>query len=288
MCGRFSLSSDPTQLAAELDAVDEATAPPPGLWPDEAPRAPRFNIAPTTSIPVLALDTPRERLDEAGAPERVLRAMRWGLVPSWAKDTTKLPTLFNARVETAYSKPSFRSAVARRHCVIPMDGWYEWVPGEALTPGGKPGPKQPFHMSLPGEQGLLMAGLWEARRDPEDESVTQLSCSILTTEALGPLRRVHDRMPLVVDPSALADWLDPSVIGDPRALVDGVGGDLAQWAESVQIHPVSRAVSSVRNDGPQLIRPVDLTSPVDPANPAGPANPVDPAATVGPGEGTLF
>lgn len=270
MCGRFSLSSDPARLALELDAVDEATSPPPGLGPTEGPRWPRFNIAPTTTIPVLALDTPRERYGlahEASAqvasaqvpsPQRVLRAMRWGLVPSWVRPTQKLQNLFNARVETAFEKPSFRAAVARRHCVIPMDGWYEWVPGEPATPGGKAGPKQPFHMSLPGDQGLLMAGLWEVRRDPEDESVTQLSCTILTTEALGPLRRVHDRMPLVVSPEVLGDWLDPSVIGDPRALVEGAGYDLAKWADAVEIRPVSRAVSNVRNDGPELVRPVDL------------------------------
>ncbi|KAA0917051.1 SOS response-associated peptidase [Dietzia sp. ANT_WB102] len=267
MCGRFSLSSDPARLAVELDAVDEATFPPPGLFPVIAPGAPRFNIAPTTAIPVLALDAPREEwLDEQagpgvvagpGTPRRVLRAMRWGLVPSWAKDTQRLPTLFNARVETAFEKPSFRNAVARRHCVIPMDGWYEWVPGEPTTSGGKSGPKQPYYMSLPGDRGLLMAGLWEARRDPVDETVTQLSCTILTTEAIGSLRRVHDRMPLVVHPDVLGDWLDPEVMGDPRALVDGAGGDLGAWAESVEIRPVSTAVSNVRNDGPELVRPVD-------------------------------
>lgn len=252
MCGRFSLSSDPARLAVELDAVDEASAPPPGLWPAEVPRSPRYNIAPTTTIPVLA----RESLEEGAEPVRVLRAMRWGLVPSWAKEDTRLPTLFNARVETASEKPSFRSAVKRRHCVVPMDGWYEWVPGEPGA-GGRPGPKQPYFMSLPGDSGLLMAGLWEARRDPADEAVTQLSCTILTTEALGPLRAVHDRMPLVVDPSAVSDWLDPTVIPDPRALVDGAGGDLAEWAERVEIRPVSRTVSSVRNDGPELVRPVE-------------------------------
>lgn len=257
MCGRFSLSSDPALLAAELDAVDEASSPPPGLWPDRAPHSPRYNIAPTTTIPVLTLDIPRERLDQPASPERVVRAMRWGLVPSWARDSKNLPTLFNARVETAFSKPSFRSAVARRHCVVPMDGWYEWVPGEPATTGGRAGAKQPFHMSLPGDRGLLMAGLWEARRDPEDETVTQLSCTVLTTEALGPLRRVHDRMPLVVHPSVLSDWLDPAAMGDPRALVGGAGGDLGQWAESVQIRPVSRAVSNVRNEGPGLVRTED-------------------------------
>lgn len=271
MCGRFSLSSDPARLAVELDAVDEASAPPPGLAPAEGPLAPRFNIAPTTTIPVLALDIPRERYDEgraraaagaaggadAAAPTRVMRAMRWGLVPSWARDSQKLPNLFNARVETAFEKPAFRAAVRRRHCVVPMDGWYEWVPGGPATPGGKAGPKQPFHMSMPGDRGLLMAGLWETRRDPEDESVTQLSCTILTTEAVGPLRQVHERMPLVVSPDILADWLDPGVIGDPRALVDGAGYDLAQWADAVEIRPVSRAVSGVRNDGPELVRRVD-------------------------------
>ncbi|GAA1705635.1 MULTISPECIES: SOS response-associated peptidase [Dietzia] len=257
MCGRFSLSSDPARLAVELDAVDEASSPPPGLWPDRGPVSPRFNIAPTTTVPALVLDAPRERLDDPAGPRRILRAMRWGLVPSWARDPGRLPTLFNARVETAFEKPSFRTAVARRHCVVPMDGWYEWVPGEPATPGGRAGPKQPFHMSLPGDEGLLMAGLWEARRDPGDQTVTQLSCTILTTEALGPLRRVHDRMPLVVHPSVVSDWLDPSVIGDPRALVDGAGGDLGQWADSVEIRPVSRAVSNVRNEGPELVRPVD-------------------------------
>lgn len=262
MCGRFSLSSDPAQLALELDAVDEASAPPVGLHPDTTPPTPRFNIAPTTTVPVLTLDVPRESLDEAvgpAAPRRVLRAMRWGLVPSWTKESQRLPTLFNARVETAASKPAFRAAVARRHCVVPMDGWYEWVPGEPASPGAKAGPKQPYFMSLPGDRGLLMAGLWEARRDPVDPSVTQLSCTILTTEALGPLRRVHDRMPLVVHPGLVADWLDPAVIGDPRALVDGAGGDLGEWAESVEIRPVSRAVSNVRNEGPELVRPVDPT-----------------------------
>lgn len=284
MCGRFSLSSDPARLAIEMDALDEASVPPPGLAPAQGPRSPRFNIAPTTTIPVLALDVPRERLvDAAGdaaatvggaggsaaasasvstaatssaAPRRVLRAMRWGLVPSWARDEKKLPNLFNARVETAFEKPSFRSAVKRRHCVVPMDGWYEWVPGEPATSGGRAGPKQPYFMSLPGDLGLLMAGLWEARQDPDDASITQLSCTILTTEALGSLRQVHDRMPLVVPPDILSDWLDPSVIGDPRELVDGAG-DLARWAESVEIRPVSRAVSNVRNDGPELVRPVE-------------------------------
>lgn len=269
MCGRFSLSSDPARLALELDALDEASSPPAGLVPGEGPRSPRFNIAPTTTIPVLTLDIPRESYSESEtgarvgaadpespAPQRVMRAMRWGLVPSWARDSQKLPNLFNARVETAFEKPSFRSAVKRRHCVIPMDGWYEWVPGEPAASGGKAGPKQPFHMRMPGDRGLLMAGLWEARRDPEDESVTLLSCTMLTTEALGPLRQVHERMPLVVSPDVLADWLDPDVISDPRALVDGAGYDLAQWAESVEIHLVSRAVSSVRNDGPELVRPV--------------------------------
>lgn len=273
MCGRFSLSSDPARLALELDAIDEASAPPPGLVPAEGPRSPRFNIAPSTTIPVLALGVPgvpHERYTgtETGPgapsaasespPQRVIRAMRWGLVPSWARDAQKLPNLFNARVETAFEKPSFRSAVKRRHCVIPMDGWYEWASGEPTSSGGRAGGKQPFHMSMPGDQGLLMAGLWEARRDPEDESITQLSCTMLTTEALGPLRRVHERMPLVVSPEVLGDWLDPDVIGDPRALVDGVGDDLAKWAETVEIHPVSRAVSNVRNDGPELVRPVDL------------------------------
>lgn len=261
MCGRFSLASDPALLAAELDAVDEATVPPPGLRPDTGPRSPRFNIAPTTTVAVLCRDVPRAESASDGdrgpqgaaEPERVLRAMRWGLIPSWARDTDSLPTLFNARVETAAEKPSFRSAVRRRHCAIPMDGWYEWVPADT---GGRRGSKQPFHMSPPDGTGLLMAGLWEGRRDPADDTVVELSCTILTTEAVGPLAAVHDRMPLVVPPGALDEWLDPQRSGDPRELVDR--GRLTDWAEWIAIEPVSTAVSNVRNDGPELVRPVEL------------------------------
>lgn len=271
MCGRFSLTSDPARLAVELDAVDEASAPPAGLFPAEAPRSPRYNVAPTTTISALVWDAPREGVQESGGPDepgaapvRVLRAMRWGLVPSWAKDDGKLPNLFNARVETAHEKPSFRSAVKRRHCAVPMDGWYEWLPGEKGA-GGKAGPKQPVHMSLPGDAGLLMAGLWEARRDPADESVTQLSCTILTTAAVGPLREVHDRMPLVVPDELLAEWLDAGELTDPRELVDEAR--LEEWAETVEIRRVSRAVSNVRNDGPELVRP--LAAPDDGAGTEG-------------------
>ena len=263
MCGRFSLVSDPARLAAELDVVDEASSPPPGLRPGTGPRAPRFNIAPTTTIAVLCRDVPAA-VDSGGgdAPPRgaaepqqvpLLRAMRWGLVPPWARDSDKVPTLFNARVETAAEKPSFRSAVRRRHCAVPMDGWYEWVPGES---GGRRPAKQPFHMSPPDDSGLLMAGLWEVRRDPDDDTVVHQSCTILTTEALGPLTAVHDRMPLVVPDGALGDWLDPQCIGDPRELLDR--RRLQEWAEWIRIDPVSTAVSNVRNDGPELVRPIEL------------------------------
>lgn len=250
MCGRYNLTSDPAQLAVELDAVDEAGTPPPRFSPSSGPRAPRYNIAPTTTIPVLARDVPE---GHEGPAERVLRAMRWGLVPSWAKPDKKLPNLFNARVESASEKPSFRAAVRRRHCVVPMDGWYEWVPGSE-TAGGKPGPKQPYYMTSTDGTGLLMAGLWEARTAPDDPDITELSCTILTTAAEGRLQRVHERMPLVVPENMCDAWLDPTVIGDPREIVDAV--DLGARAETLELRPVSRAVSSVRNDGPELIRPL--------------------------------
>lgn len=264
MCGRYSLQSDPAQLAVDLDALDLASSPAAGNVPSEGPRAPRFNIAPTTTIPALA----------AGGERRELLAMRWGLVPSWTKDPRDLPNLFNARSETAASKPSFRSAVRRRHAVVPMDGWYEWVPAPAPHEGGTKGPKQPFFMSLPGEAGLHMAALWERWTMPtaDDDAAPDLfahaesgdaqpapervmySCAILTTEALGPLRAVHHRMPLVVPPEKLDAWLDPEVITDPLDLVDA--DELTAWAETIEIRPVSRAVSNVRNDGPELLDPV--------------------------------
>ena len=263
MCGRYSLQSDPAQLAVDLEALDLASQPAPGAVPAEGPRAPRFNIAPTTTIPVLT----------AGGENRELLAMRWGLVPSWTKDPGDLPNLFNARSETAATKPSFRSAVRRRHAVVPMDGWYEWVPEPAREEGGKKGPKQPFFMSLPGDSGLHMAALWERWTMPDDDDGepdlfahaesgdaepaaerVMYSCTILTTEALGPLRAVHHRMPLVVPPEKLDAWLDPGVITDPLDLVDT--DELTAWAETIEIRPVSRAVSNVRNDRPELLEPV--------------------------------
>lgn len=268
MCGRYSLQSDPAQLALDLEALDLASAPPHGDVPAEPPRAPRFNIAPTTTIPALVLG-------ESGGRE--LRAMRWGLVPSWTKDSARLPTLFNARSETAATKPSFRSAVRRRHAVVPMDGWYEWVPEPTADGGGKAGPKQPVFMSPPGDAGLHMAALWErwsVREDVGDDAGppdlfdaadaadggaepkrrTLYSCTILTTAAVGPLRAVHDRMPLVVPVSALDAWLDPAAITDPLDLVDAAA--LEEWAESIEIRTVSRAVSNARNEGPELLEPV--------------------------------
>ena len=266
MCGRYSLQSDPAQLAVDLDALDLASHPEPGRVPTEAPRSPCFNIAPTTTIPVLT----------ANSENRELYAMRWGLVPSWTKDAAKLPNLFNARSETAATKPSFRSAVRRRHAVVPMDGWYEWVPAPAEQEGGKPGPKQPFFMSLPGDSGLHMAGLWErwtmptandagspdlfdhadgAGTGPASKQV-MYSCTILTTEALGPLRAVHHRMPLVVPSDRIDEWLDPERITDPLDLVDQ--DELTAWAESIVIRPVSKAVSNARNDGPELLAEVPM------------------------------
>lgn len=215
------------QLAMDLDAVNNAGAV----------RDPRFNIAPTTTIAVLA------EVDG----QRTLEAMRWGLVPSWTKDVAKLPALFNARVETAAEKPSFRAAVKRRHAAVPMDGWYEWV----AQPDGK-GRKQPFFMSAPGDEGLLMAGLWEQWSDPSSE--TLLSATVVTTAAVGPLREVHERMPLVVRPDVGEAWLSGQ-IADPRDLVDRAA--LETWAAGLEIRPVSTAVSNVRNDGPELLAPVE-------------------------------
>lgn len=236
MCGRYSLQADAAQLALELDAVDRASTPPEGMLPAEAPRAPRFNIAPTTTIPVLT----------ATQENAELYAMRWGLVPGWAKDLKKLPNLFNARVETAAEKPSFRTAVRRRHAAVPMDGWYEWV----AQPDGR-GRKQPFFMSAPGDEGLMMAALWEQWRDPS--GATLLSATIVTTDAVGPLRKVHDRMPLVLRSDVLAAWLEHSIV-DPRELVDSTA--LEEWADEIEIRPVGFDVSNTRNDGPQLLEPV--------------------------------
>jgi putative SOS response-associated peptidase YedK len=220
MCGRFLLFTSGAALAEWL-----------GL-PEVPALEPRYNIAPTQ--PVAAV-----RAGPGGGRELV--RLRWGLVPPWAADPGAGPPLINARAETAAAKPSFRSAFRQRRCLVPADGFYEWV--------GRAGKRQPIHFRLRDGRPFAFAGLWERWQAPGGPAVE--SCAVLTTAANHLVRPVHDRMPVILEPTGYEAWLDPAV-RDPAAL--------AVWlrpfpAEAMTACPVGSWVSNPRNEGPACLAP---------------------------------
>jgi putative SOS response-associated peptidase YedK len=244
MCGRYASTKDPATLAVIFDAVDRTDG--------GAPVA-DYNVAPTK--PVLAVVT-RHPPDEQGTidPDRILRSirvMRWGLVPRWAKDPGIGSRMINARSESAATKPAFRDAVARRRCLLPADGWYEWQ--AATGPGQR---KQPFFITPADGSVLAMAGLWAVWQDADTESPL-VTCSVLTTDAVGPLAEIHQRMPLLLPPEAWQDWLDPDST-DPAQLLAPPSAELVRGLE---LRPVSTAVNNVRHRGPELIERIDPDQP---------------------------
>ncbi len=229
MCGRYAATANPEELVEEfeIDFVDEAIG---------EVCTPRYNIAPTDTVPAV--------LERGGDGEatRKLVPLRWGLVPSWAKAPTG--ALINARVETLTQKPSFRKAAAARRCLLPAIGYYEWR--SETTPGAAKPYKQPYFLH-PVAGPLAMAGLYEFWKGPDGWVA---STAIITTEATDDLGWVHDRMPMVVPPDSYDEWLDP-MLTDASAAVR-----LLSVPTGLAHRRVSRAVSSVGNDGPQLISPI--------------------------------
>lgn len=239
MCGRYVSTKSTGDLLDEFDAVDAT---------DAEQVEPDFNIAPTK--PVRAVLTRTLRGEQR--PVRQLRVARWGLVPSWAKDTSTGSRMFNARAENVADKPAFRRAFEKRRCLLPADGWYEWL--REVDPAGKPR-KQPFYMTPPDGHSLALAGLYEFWRAPDAEEGTPLllSVTVITVQSFGQLAEIHDRMPLVLDRRSWQRWLDPSATGptgllEPRDEVS---------AETLELRPVSQLVNSVDNNSPELLDPVD-------------------------------
>lgn len=227
MCGRYTARKAPADLAAEFEAQDRLA---------DATR-PDFNVAPTRVVPVV-----RAPKDEAHGRELV--DMRWGLVPFWAKDPKIGARMINARVESVTTKPAFRSAVKKRRCIVPADGWYEWK----RDPNG-PG-KQPYYMTPGDGSSLSFAGLWETWGEGEARLRT---CTILTTEAQGQLAQIHDRMPFLLPPEAWADWLD----GEQKDVVDLLATpDLAR-GDALELRPVGAAVGKVANNYPELVERIE-------------------------------
>lgn len=241
MCGRYAAAKDPAALVEEFEVV---TPPEEVLNPD-------YNVAPTKKVYVV-LDRPRD--DHA---ERSLVVARWGLVPSWAKDPSIGSRMINARVETVSEKPAFRRAFAKRRCLVPADGYYEWyTPTGEEAPKGRGGRplKQPFFIHRADHASLAMAGLYEWWRDPtradDDPQAWRLTCTVITTEATDDVGRIHDRMPMTIPRSDWAAWLDPA------ATIDAAGLLAPAASLPLDAYPVSTAVNSVRNNGPELIEPL--------------------------------
>jgi putative SOS response-associated peptidase YedK len=252
MCGRYASSRKPEDL------VEEFEISPAGNRVDEA-LAPDYNVAPTKPVyAVMERSSSSSKGDEdpeAASPERQLRVLSWGLVPSWAKDPAIGNRMINARMETVAEKPAYKRAFAGRRCLLPADGYFEWYPTQVKGRSGRP-LKQPFYIH-PADGGVLaMAGLYEIWRDPDraedDPDRFRWTCTVLTTEAEDAVGHIHDRMPLMVERERWAAWLDPTVSGKDdllSLLVPAAPGRLEAF-------PVSTDVNNVRNNGPELVAPI--------------------------------
>jgi len=244
MCGRFTIFANAGELG-ERFSVDVP-----------AEYGPRYNVAPSQSVPVIGND----------APEAV-QFRTWGLLPSWADDPSEYGFI-NARAETIEDKPSFRSAVRRRRCLIPADGFYEWT--------GERGSRQPYRIAFEDDRLFAMAGIWErwegpvqqtglddfagggsgtgGATDAEGEPRTEVreTVAILTTDSTGPVADLHDRMPVIFPQEREREWLDAD---DPEERAD-----LLEPFESPEFdaYRVSTAVNDPSNDSPDLVEPVSV------------------------------
>nr|WP_308220275.1 SOS response-associated peptidase [Kineococcus sp. TRM81007] len=219
---------------------------------------PSSNVAPTSSPPVVL---ERFRRGEPDAPPaRSLRSLRWGLVPSWAKDASGGPRALNARAETLLEKPSFAQAALARRCLVPADAWYEWQVSPVARDGAGGPRKQPFAVRAADGSVLSLAGVYEFWQDPAaapgDPARWLVTFAVVTTAAEPGLDRLHERMPLLVPRDLRDAWLDPTLddAEDVAALLAAVPRD--QFATALTAHPVPRAVGDVRQDGPHLLEEV--------------------------------
>ena len=216
MCGRYRLSRSKELLAEHFNVEPDDD------W------EPRYNIAPTQNVPVI-----RQRPDE---PKRLGSQMRWGLIPAWAKDASIGFKMINARAETVAIKPAYRDVLRKRRCLIPADGFYEWVKdGKAKTP---------LCFTMADNSVFAFAGIWDSWRSPEGQTIE--SCSIITTTPNALLADIHDRMPVILTGDAYDPWLDP---GFQKA---GAICDLLKPFDQALMrrYEVSSRVNLVKNDDP--------------------------------------
>ncbi len=220
MCGRFGVETEYVQLALWYQAEIAASDP-----------GPRYNIAPTQPVAVV--------FDRDG--QRILDEFRWGLIPRWAKDPAVGNRHINARAETVASLPTFRDAFRQRRCVIPASRYYEWQ-----RAGSR---KIPHSIARSDGAPMSFAGLWEPWRDATIGELVY-SCVIVTTEANAELAKIHDRMPVILPPDAVAAWLEPAADSAAlqRLLRPRPEGEL-------RAQPISRLINDPRNNGPEVLQP---------------------------------
>ncbi len=236
MCGRYTLLAQANELAAEFHVSEVANL------------APRYNIAPTQSVPIVRLqgfvphtDMAVVRQAESGGARR-LDILRWGLIPHWAKDTKIAYSTINARAETVATQPAFRDAFKKRRCIVPASGFYEW---KKSMVGGKE-VKQPLYIRRPDGRPIGLAGLWACWEGPDGTVIE--SFTIITTDANDLVREFHNRMPVILRPEDYDSWLNPdSKPDDLEVLLKPCPPD---WLVA---SPVSKHVNNARNDDPGCI-----------------------------------
>lgn len=218
MCGRFTLTAGPLDVAGRFGSAGE-----PPLFP------PKYNAAPGQVMPVIV--------------ENKLQLMRWGLIPFWGKEPAIGSKMINARSETAAEKPAFRASFRRKRCIIPVDGYYEWQKDGKL--------KMPWRIVLPSRELFGLAGLWDAWQTPEGTLL--YTFTILTTEPVDSVRSIHNRMPVVLQPESEQIWLHHpfNSPGDAVFLQS-----LLKPVAELEAYRVSTFVNSPANEGPECIRAV--------------------------------
>jgi len=229
MCGRYATSRSSVDLSALFEATDEV----PGLEAD-------YNVAPTDPVPMVRVAAAAGETTANGT--RVLSSARWGLLPHWATDARAGARMINARSETVATARAFAPSFAKRRCLIPADGWYEWVKRSD-------GIKQPYYLTPKDGRVVVFAGLWSVWGPDR-----LLTCSIVTAPAVDELRLVHDRMPLVLPGSRWDEWLNAPA--DQALLAPTPAGVVA----GIELRPVGAAVGDVHNDGPELTSRVSRPS----------------------------
>ncbi|MGW5878818.1 SOS response-associated peptidase [Nocardiopsis terrae] len=275
MCGRYAQSRNVHQLQLAFGLPEQAIGEEedPRAWPPLEELEPDYNISPGRPVHAV-LGPPPRGADEGPTGPRSLHTMRWGLVPSWAKDRNIGYRMINARSETVADKPAFRTAYRRRRCLLPADAYYEWqllnrdgTAQASTSPVTDPEhrrrkaktAKKPFSIHYSDAEPLAMAGIFERWRDPEvqdesDPAAWLWSCAVITTEAAPELAHIHERMPVVVPAEGWSAWLDPGSGPDDLAHLLG-----ETPVDRFEVDEVSTDVNSIKNNRPDLLEPVGDT-----------------------------